>query len=317
MMKNKVSIIIPIYNTENYLRRCLNSLIKQTYKNIEILLINDGSTDNSELVCKEYMCIDNRIKYFFQENLGVSSARNLGIENSIGDYIIFIDSDDYVKDNYVMILVNKIKEYDLVCCSYSNCKKINKKVIEKDEFLQSLFTTPKYKYNYQGFIWNKIFKKSIINDYNIKFATDIKYNEDRLFVLEYICKMKRDVYYYNDIVYIYEYRNNSAMNKEFDKSMETEFKAFDKMLQLIQSNINYSKIRKWIELEIYFNSIGRYCIYRNNLFLKRIDFKKIYSNKEYNFKCRIQILKSYLKLKYILLKEQINEKHKSWNINNK
>ena len=100
-MNGKVSIIVPVYNVQKYLARCIESLICQTYGNIEIILVNDGSTDGSEDICKEYKNIDNRIIVINQKNAGLSVARNTGIENASGDYLCFVDSDDWVELDYV------------------------------------------------------------------------------------------------------------------------------------------------------------------------------------------------------------------------
>lgn len=118
--KTLISIIVPIYNVENYLRQCLDSIMNQTYQNFECLLINDGSPDNSAEICREYVDKDASFRYFEKENGGVSSARNLGIEHSKGEYITFIDSDDWVDSDYLEVLHSKIKEYntDFVISSY-------------------------------------------------------------------------------------------------------------------------------------------------------------------------------------------------------
>ena len=111
-MDELISIIVPIYNVEKYLRQCLDSIMNQTYQNFECLLINDGSPDNSANICREYVDKDSRFKYFEKENGGVSSARNLGIEYSKGEYITFIDSDDWVDSDYLELLYMKINEYE-------------------------------------------------------------------------------------------------------------------------------------------------------------------------------------------------------------
>ena len=108
-MKNElISIIVPIYNVENYLRQCLDSIMSQSYQNFECLLINDGSPDHSADICREYVEKDSRFKYFEKDNGGVSSARNLGIELSKGEYITFIDSDDWVDSDYLEVLYNAL-----------------------------------------------------------------------------------------------------------------------------------------------------------------------------------------------------------------
>ena len=110
-MENElISIIVPIYNVENYLRQCLDSIVSQTYQNFECLLINDGSSDNSADICREYIEKDSRFRYFEKENVGVSSARNLGIERSKGQYITFIDSDDWVDSEYLEVLYRALIE---------------------------------------------------------------------------------------------------------------------------------------------------------------------------------------------------------------
>ena len=111
MKKETVSIIVPIYNTEQYLKKCIDSLINQTYKNLEILLINDGSTDNSDSICNEYVKKDNRIKYYKKENTGVSDTRNYGIKEAKGSYLTFVDSDDWLDlttiENCMKVMIDK------------------------------------------------------------------------------------------------------------------------------------------------------------------------------------------------------------------
>ncbi|VMD49774.1 glycosyl transferase family protein [Streptococcus pneumoniae] len=110
-MDDKITVIVPVYNVENYLRKCLDSIITQTYKNIEIVVVNDGSTDASGEICKEFAEIDHRITYIEQENAGLSAARNTGLENMSGDYVTFVDSDDWIELDYVETLYKKITEY--------------------------------------------------------------------------------------------------------------------------------------------------------------------------------------------------------------
>ena len=127
-MENElISVIVPIYNVENYLRMCLDSIQNQTYKNFECLLINDGSPDNSAEICREYVAKDSRFRYFEKENGGVSSARNLGIECSEGVYITFVDSDDWVEPDYLEVLYSIIVQ-EKADISVSTYKQFNTKV---------------------------------------------------------------------------------------------------------------------------------------------------------------------------------------------
>ena len=111
-MTELISVIVPIYNIEEYLRTCLNSLLNQTYQNFEVLMINDGSPDNSASICQEYAARDSRFRYFEKENGGASSARNMGIEYSEGSYITFVDPDDWLDETYLEILYTNLKKYN-------------------------------------------------------------------------------------------------------------------------------------------------------------------------------------------------------------
>ena len=113
-MTEKITVIVPVYNVENYLNKCLDSLINQTYKNLEIIVINDGSTDNSGEICQEYAQKDNRIIYIEQENGGLSDARNTGLERMTGSYVTFVDSDDWVEPDYVEVLYNKLLQLEII-----------------------------------------------------------------------------------------------------------------------------------------------------------------------------------------------------------
>ena len=107
-----ISVVLPVYNVENYLEKCLNSVVKQTYKNIEIIIVNDGSLDSSIDICNKYANKDSRIKVFTKPNGGLSDARNFGIKKSMGEFITFIDSDDYVTDDYVEYLYSLVEKYN-------------------------------------------------------------------------------------------------------------------------------------------------------------------------------------------------------------
>ena len=113
-MTEKVSVIVPVFNVEKYLRQCLDSILQQTYQNLEIIIINDGSTDGSDAICREYAGKDSRISYFAKENTGISDTRNVGIRQATGEYVTFVDSDDWVEHTYVEELHDKLKAYDII-----------------------------------------------------------------------------------------------------------------------------------------------------------------------------------------------------------
>ena len=122
-----ISIVIPIYNAEKYLEECLNSIKSQTYKNFEVIMVNDGSKDDSETICMNFLRSDSRFRYLKKANGGVSSARNLGLDNVKGDYITFIDADDWVDENYLDLLITTVKKNhsDIVVSSYKQFNNID------------------------------------------------------------------------------------------------------------------------------------------------------------------------------------------------
>lgn len=188
-----VSMIIPVYNVENYIRKCLESVINQTYKNLEILLINDGSRDNSRKIIEEYL-VDKRIRIIDSENRGVSSARNIGLKEARGVYIYFLDSDDYIDKNTIEYLVNEIKKDNVDCLIHGILKETPPKIEEIKVTYNKIpkFLTGKEYLNiafnnkiFRPEVWNKFYKKEIILRNNIRFIEGKKY-EDFLFSILYL-----------------------------------------------------------------------------------------------------------------------------------
>lgn len=179
-----ISIIVPIYNAERYLRKCLDSLVNQTKKELEFILVNDGSTDTTEDIIKTYK--DKRIKYFKNKNQGIGKTRNFGIEKSTGKYIMFVDSDDYLEKNACEILYNKAinTNSDLVVCDfYKVYKNEELEEVRLIDFKQtSLKKMPSLINEINLSPWNKIYKRELITSNNLKFIENLKY-EDAPFVL--------------------------------------------------------------------------------------------------------------------------------------
>lgn len=186
-----ISIIVPIYNASKYLKKCLDSLVNQTKKELEFILINDGSTDDSESIIKSYN--DNRIKYFKRSNHGIGKTRNFGINKSTGKYIMFLDSDDYLEENACELLYEKIEKdkLDLVVCDFYNVIK-ETKVCEKNAIFKNtaLKDKPDLLLNINLAPWNKIYRSDLIKNNNIKFIEDLKY-EDAPFVALSLLKSKK------------------------------------------------------------------------------------------------------------------------------
>lgn len=185
-----ISIIVPAYNAEKYIKKCIESLINQTKKEIEIIIVNDGSTDNTEKIVKSFK--DQRIKYYKNSNHGIGYTRNFGIDKAVSDYIMFVDSDDYLREDACQLLYDKIcNEFlDLVICDYYRV--IDNNIVE-DKLISFKNTNLKDAPNLLSDInlspWNKIYKTSLIKDNNIKFNEELKY-EDTPFVAMALDKAK-------------------------------------------------------------------------------------------------------------------------------
>lgn len=217
MDKKKVSIIIPVYNVEQYIKKSLDSICGQDYENLQIILVDDGSTDKSGEICDSYAKKDNRIVVIHQENSGVSNARNNGLKIVEGELIGFIDSDDYVEPDYVSCLVNGIADCELsICGFFENMEneqiirtKGDSRMLSQQEAMLLLLKENEYR----GYLWNKLFFNKIIKNNNIMFDSEIAVWEDVLFVFEYLCQCK-NVFYNTTPKYHYVYRVGSASHGE-------------------------------------------------------------------------------------------------------
>lgn len=210
----RFSIVVPVYNAEKYIDRCVNSIINQTHKEIEIILVNDGSKDRSGEICDEYAQKDTRIKVIHKPNGGVSSARNSGLKKAIGDYIIFVDSDDWIEKDMIARLDKILIEDKELDCIIYNLKNIEKSDIREDELLNNIaYLIKTEKINPP---WNKVYKREILNKNNIKFDKKVQIGEDLLFNIQYLKNTKK-IYLLNDILYNYVTENGQSLTKKYKK----------------------------------------------------------------------------------------------------
>ena len=218
----KVSVIIPVYNSEKYLRQCLDSVINQTLKDIEIICINDGSTDDSLQILEEYAKKDSRIKVINQKNKGVSTARNVGMQNSTAEFVTFIDDDDFIDNNTYECTLKYINKADLVCFGIEVFGKSNHAQKRSDEYYYKIKFKNLQKINKEQFlntdvsVCNKIFKNSIIRKYNITFPDGLNY-EDAEFFNKYV-SCSKTAYYIDEYYYHYRRSNDSIMAATFKGS---------------------------------------------------------------------------------------------------
>lgn len=251
-MKNEgnflISIVIPVYNAEKYLGGCLNSIQNQTYKNFEVILVNDGSIDNSESICKSFVETDTRFRYYLKGNGGASSARNFGLNHVTGDYITFIDADDWVEENHLEVLINNIKENnsDMAVSSikkfdnsnnfyfrvYSNEEKylLNYNKLNRVEFLVILPKLIPANNSYKVAV-SKLFKKELVTD--VRFDESIVYGED----LEFFFKIYNNINsisYIDEVTYVYRLHDERSSSKFGQLHMEQELAIYKKMYERIE-----------------------------------------------------------------------------------
>jgi len=253
-----VSVIVPCFNASETIVCTLNSIINQTYDNIEIIIIDDGSYDNTEELIKSFICeAKHNIKYYYQDNKGVSAARNWGISKCGGDYITFLDADDAYDVHYIKSLVDALGDdkHDFAFCKYSFVKKqdVDLKhhksdneigLLNKYEMLEKYVHKRKTMFSFAC----GIFKKSIIEENNIVFPVDIKYGEDSVFLCKYLFHC-RDGVWINKNLYKYHLRQKSAMKLE----------SFDK----IQNIYAYEMIKEYWQNDTNFDhNIGEYMVAR-------------------------------------------------------
>ena len=297
MNNEKVSIIIPVYNCEKYISKMLKSILTQSYQNIEVIIVNDGSTDNSYEECKKVE--DSRIIIISQENKGVSSARNKGIERATGKYITFIDPDDWVEKGYIEYMYNKIKENDVDIVAVGHYiekdNKIKRAMNFEDKILSSesaLDMSSKY---FFSAIWAKLFKKEILTTNNIEklFDEDLFYSEDTLAY----CKLLRysnKIYWTSTPLYYYHINENGAMKKKDIEKYFSDYISRSRIVELVKENeylfniANLKKTSSAVNVLLYFKLNNHYDI-----------------NKEYELRKTIKENKKiYLKSKYIKAKDK-------------
>lgn len=291
----KISIIVPVYNLEACLPRCLDSILNQTYKNLEIIVVSDGSTDGSNQIIEEYARRDSRIVPVYKKNSGVSDTRNKGLEIAKGDYIGFVDGDDYIDpEMYETLLVNLIEyNVDISHCGYQMVypSKVDyyyntgEKILQDKkkgivDLLKGSFVEPG--------LWNKLYKKEIIS--NIKMSTGIRYNEDLLFNF-YAFINSKSSFMYDKPLYYQVLRNDSSTHQSM-----TDHKLFD-LIEVRKEIFEYCTDNLDVEIQsIAYSNYLRFLIYvyRIITIMKLKDKKK--KAKEYKMELKA------IKIKYSLCK---------------
>lgn len=204
----KISVVVPVYNSSKYLGRCIESILGQTYRNLEIILVNDGSTDNSEEICKKYEELDDRVIFINRENHGVSNARNEGIKKATGSYLTFVDSDDWIEEDMYSAMIQKIEKNNVDFCVCGICREsedgkweqnikngVNIEAEDKEYFLNRIYALENITFN----LWNMIVKREKVS--NLYFDEDIWLSEDNLYILKMLIRVNcgtivEEIYYH-------------------------------------------------------------------------------------------------------------------------
>lgn len=257
-----ISILIPVYNAEGHIGRCIDSILAQTHKNLEIVLIDDGSSDNSLKICKEYAEKDSRIVVLHKENGGVSSARNLGLESCSGEYIGFIDSDDYIENNMYEELLSAALKHDtgISMCAYNLIKGKTKDIKgfynDVDTITNTQLMKDIYTYKNMGVLWNKLFKRTVFfsNDNSLAhFNEDLHFCEDVLILTE-ITKNSSYIAVCSKALYNYVINEDSLCHGGISERRLTILKALD--LITAKCSENFPSIIKFAEYFSISNKIG-------------------------------------------------------------
>lgn len=283
----KISVIVPVYNVDKYLRRCIDSILIQGFTNFELILIDDGSIDNSSAICDEYAAKDARVRVFHKENGGVSLARNIGIDNAVGEWITFVDSDDWIDNNYLSSLLGDEK-FDLSICNLKveessfNWEVVIEEGIHYKVFIERLFEKGKF----TGFPFLgpccKLFRKGIIDKYNIRYRENISSGEDSLFVLDFFCHI--DNYFgVNKMLYHYWQPGNGLSGQ---KILAYNFILFAEeanlILDVLSIKYNFDK-DKFLACFLWggFNAYLRYVIVKEKMNKEQI--QKLYTIFPYKY----------------------------------
>ena len=301
----KISVIVPVYNSELTIKKCVDSIINQSYKNIEIILINDGSTDNSLKMCNDLVKKNSNVIFINQENHGVSYSRNVGIELATGDYIGFVDSDDYIeKDMYKIMVENFDSKTSIVACNLFIEETTGKQLknLNYHDCLIDRLVLPTEIYNnksIQGYVCNKLYKSEIIKKNNIKFSEDYCVLEDDLFNYS-ILSYNEDllVKYINKKLYHYVQTCTGASNSKFNI----------KKLSYLDVRIEEINILEKLKLENDYLKCDYICaLNRMKLLSKRNKYGECFSKYEnysekYKKEINIKNINGKLKFKYLIIR---------------
>lgn len=246
-MGDLISIIIPIYNAEKYLEKCITSILGQSYSDFELLLIDDGSRDGSAVICNYFRKRDSRIKYFYQQNKGVSAARNNGLEKASGKYLTFVDADDWIEETYLEKLFTGIEKKELALCGYKQIEEdrefyIYEAKLKAIKNILPFFAKENLVFgeknsivdlsSVKGYVWRCLFLKETIDDNKIHFDENVFLSEDLIFLLTYINSICiKEIAYVEEYLYNYVRHAESACRKKYKNGLSENRKAANGLIE--------------------------------------------------------------------------------------
>lgn len=285
-MNDKISIIVPVYNAEKTLVKCIESLVSQLYTNIEIILVNDGSKDSSLDICRKYSEMDERIVVIDKSNGGVSTARNTGLDNATGDFVMFCDSDDIVSCSWCQVMIDEYEANVLTMCKFIevDSNSINRNDCVKKEYKAEYFSRAQFIYYREigiGLPTTKIFNNNIIKDNGLRFPLNISLGEDLIFVSNYLSCISGDIKYIDCELYYYLQYNNVSLSHSIPSFEQTKI-----LFNLISKVFYDMKITD-----------SRSIIERDNMIIRDYEkqFTIIKSDKNMTFRDKHKIIKEAMR----------------------
>ena len=232
-----VSIIVPVYNTEKYLAKCIDSILAQTFNDFECLLIENGSADNSDSLCDEYAEKDSRIKVVHQEGKGVSFARNTGLDMASGQWIVFVDSDDWIEPDLLEVALNTAQEHPADIIQWNYISEGGKQIKKSRQLQAGAFTVSSDKElpGWFAMIWSRMYSKALIDENNIRFDTDLFFGEDGLFSVQTLATAKT-IWNLDKKLYHYVNRITSAINTMEITAVNNKILAAEKIEEYLKQH---------------------------------------------------------------------------------
>lgn len=276
-----VSVIIPVFNCKKYIRRCLESVLIQSYKDIEIVIIDDGSTDDSNEIISEYK--DNRIKLYRKENGGVSSARNFGITKSTGEFILFVDADDYIDKNMILILINEVKNIDssfVMCNNFEMfMDRTEERVIFEDDKMDltnedAIRVIANGK---AGLVCSKLVSRKVLEENEILFDTNLIVSEDQVFFAK-VAEKCSEIKYIKKSLYFYDRRNEDSATIKHQEGLIINFEKLHNEMEVIfkRNNLCLKEDKELLGNKIFVSAT--YCLFNEVRVVRKVGIKNTIKN---------------------------------------